>query len=259
MSMLSTIIVGKQPAPRRLMLYGVHGVGKSSFASCAERPIFVQCEDGLAEIACEKFPLAQSFDDVIQALAELYTEEHPYRAVVVDSLDWLEQLVWQTVCEERNVGSMEDIPYGKAYIFATVHWRKFLEGLDALRNERGMTVILIAHSQISRFADPAQDSYDRYCPRLHKLASAMVQEWADEVLFATYKVHVKQTDEGFDRVKTRGIGTGERILYTTERPSHVAKNRLDLPDELPLDWAEYAKHFTGNTNAVTDGEETTNG
>jgi len=259
MSMLSMVIVGKQPAPRRLMLYGVHGVGKSSFAACAERPIFIQCEDGLAGIACEKFPLAQSFDDVIQALADLYVEQHPYRTIVVDSLDWLEQLVWQSVCVERGVASMEDVPYGKAYVFATAHWRKFLEGLDALRNERGMTVILIAHSQISRFADPAQDSYDRYCPRLHKLASAMVQEWADEVLFATYKVHVKQTDEGFDRVKTRGIGTGERILYTTERPSHVAKNRLSLPDELPLDWEEYAKHFNTDTGNSTDGKDTSDG
>jgi len=33
------------------------------------------------------------------------------------------------------------------------------------------------------------------------------------------------------------------VLYTTERPSHVAKNRLGLPDELPLDWHAYASFF----------------
>jgi len=261
MSMLSQIIVGKQPAPRRAMIYGVHGVGKSSFAACSDRPVFVQTEDGLAGIACEKFPLATSLDDVIAALAALYTEEHNYRTVVVDSLDWLEQLIWQTVCTERSVASMEDVPYGKAYVFAVAHWRKFLEGLDALRNDRGMTIVMIAHSQIARFEDPAQDSYDRYCPRLHKLASALVQEWADEVLFASYKVHIKQTDEGFNRVKTRGLGTGERILRTTERPSHVAKNRLNLPDELTLDWNEYAKYFDGAPipNASENGKDTQNG
>ncbi len=56
-------------------------------------------------------------------------------------------------------------------------------------------------------------------------------------------VFTKQTDEGFSRKRTQGIGTGERILRTTERPTHIAKNRLGLPDELPLDWNEYEKFF----------------
>jgi hypothetical protein len=34
----------------------------------------------------------------------------------------------------------------------------------------------------------------------------------------------------------QGIGTGERIIRTTERPAHVAKNRLNLPDEISLDY-----------------------
>jgi len=33
------------------------------------------------------------------------------------------------------------------------------------------------------------------------------------------------------------------VLRTTERPAHLAKNRLRLPDELPLSWAEFAKHL----------------
>ena len=81
-------------------------------------------------------------------------------------------------------------------------------------------------------------------PRLHRLASQVIQEWCDEVLFATFKVFTKQTDEGFDRKRTQGIGTGERILRTVERPAHVAKNRLSLPEELPLDWNAYAQHMT---------------
>ncbi len=68
-------------------------------------------------------------------------------------------------------------------------------------------------------------------PRLHRLASQVIQEWCDEVLFATFKVYTKQTDEGFDRKRSQGIGTGERIIRTVERPAHVAKNRLNLPEE----------------------------
>ena len=117
----------------------------------------------------------------------------------------------------------------------------FLEGLSALRADRGMTAILIAHARIERFENPETESYDRYVPRLHRLASQVLQEWCDEVMFATFKVYTKQTDEGFDRKRNQGIGTGERVLRTVERPSHLAKNRLGLPEEMPLDWNVYAR------------------
>jgi len=230
------------------MLYGTHGVGKSTFASHAPKPVFVQTEDGLGEIECDKFPLTTTFDQAMQALSELYTDKHAFRTVVVDSLDWLERLIWAEVCRKRNVESVEDIGYAKGYVFALTQWREFLEGLTALRNDRGMMVVLIAHARIERFENPETDSYDRYVPRLHRLASQVVQEWCDEVLFANFKVYTKQTDEGFNRKRTHGIGTGERILRTAERPAHVAKNRLNLPVEMPLDWSVYARHLNGRAD-----------
>ncbi len=225
------------------MLYGTHGIGKSTFAACAPKPVFIQTEDGLGEIECDKFPLTTTFDQAVQALSELYSEKHSYRTVVIDSLDWLERLIWNEVCRKRNVESIEDIGYAKGYVFALTQWREFLEGLSALRSDKGMMIVLIAHARIERFANPETDSYDRYVPRLHRLASQVLQEWCDEVLFATFKVYTKQTDEGFDRKRTQGIGTGERIVRTVERPAHMAKNRLSLPEEMPLDWNAYAQHL----------------
>ncbi len=246
MSLMQQIAKGLQPGPRRLLLYGTQGIGKSTFAASSETPIFIQTEDGLGEIGCDKFPLADSFEQAMAALTELYMEKHAYRTVAIDSLDWLERLIWAEVCRKRNVTNIEDIGYAKGYIFALNHWRDFLEGLAALRRDKEMTIVLIAHAKIEKFENPETESYDRYVPRLHKLASALIQEWCDEVLFATYKVHTKQTDEGFGRKGTRGIGSGERILRTAERPAHVAKNRLNLPDEIPLDWNVYAQNFTHN-------------
>ena len=249
MKLLEQVTSGRSPAPRRVMLYGTHGIGKSTFASRAPQPVFIQTEDGLGEIDCHKFPLTTTFDEAMQALSELYTEKHAYRTVVVDSLDWLERLIWAEVCRKRNVEIIEDIGYAKGYVFALTEWREFLEGLSALRNDRGMSAVLIAHARIERFENPETESYDRYVPRLHRLASQVIQEWCDEVLFATFRVYTKQTDEGFDRKRTQGIGTGERILRTVERPAHVAKNRLGLPEEMPLDWEAYAHHLTNGTAA----------
>lgn len=237
------------------MLYGTHGVGKSTFASCAPNPVFIQTEDGLGEINCDKFPLTTTFDQAMQALTELYVESHAYRTVVVDSLDWLERLIWAEVCRKRNVENLEGIPYSKGPAFALTQWREFLDGLTALRNDRGMMIVLVAHARIERFEDPETEPYDRYVPRLHRLASQVIQEWSDEVLFAGFKVITRQTDAGFDRKRTRGIGTGERVLRTVERPSHLAKNRLNLPEELPLNWSAYAQYLNDGPTAEPQAGE----
>jgi len=242
MNLLDQVEMRPRSAPRRAEIYGPGGIGKSTWASHADRPVFIQTEDGLGDIDVDRFPLAESLGDITGALAELRAEDHDFRTVVIDSLDWTERLIWARVCEDRGVVNIEDIGFAKGYVFALNQWRKILDGLTALRDERGMTVVLIAHSKIERFENPETEPYDRYAPRLHKHASALIQEWCDEVLFATYRIFTKQTDEGFNRKRTMGLSTGERILRTTDRPAHVAKNRLNLPDELPLKWAAYAQY-----------------
>jgi hypothetical protein len=70
---------------------------------------------------------------VINALNTLYTKEHPFQTLVVDSLDWLEPLVWAHTAFMGGKDNIEDFGYGKGYKFADEHWRTFLDGLDALR------------------------------------------------------------------------------------------------------------------------------
>lgn len=263
MTMLAQIQKGRAQLPRRVLMYGVHGVGKSTFGAMAEKPIFITTEEGTNDIECDRFPLATKYNNVLDALSALYSEQHEYETVVIDSLDWLERLIFAEICSKRSIESIEDIGYGKGYIFALAQWREILDGLDALRKDRNMQVILIAHAAIEKFANPETDTYDRYSPRLQKHASALVQEWCDEVLFATYRVHTKTSNEGFDRKRTQGIGTGERIVRTTERPAHVAKNRLNLPDEFSLDYRIYAAYVRGenpdNTSTETESSTTNEG
>ncbi len=144
MTLLENVTSGRRPAPRRVMLYGTHGIGKSTFASRAPKPIFLQTEDGLGEIDCDKLPLTTTFDEAMRALSELYTGEHPYRTVVVDSLDWLERLIWAEVCRKRSVESIEDIGYAKGYSFALTQWRGFPRGGGAPPHDKGQGTVLIA-------------------------------------------------------------------------------------------------------------------
>lgn len=237
------IRTGRRPSPRRTLLYGTKGIGKSTFASKAPGTFFIPTEDGLDDIDCQSCPPCQSYGDAMAAIAWLYTAEHSYRHAVIDSADWLERLIHRRVCEQRKAETIEDIPYGKGFVFALPFWQEILDGLAALRSQRGMAITLLAHAEIEKFRNPETDSYDRYQPSLHKSASAMIQEWCDEILFATYKVYTTQTDEGFNRQRTRPTNTSDRVLRTVERPAFIAKNRLGMPEELPFNFDEYAKYL----------------
>lgn len=240
MSLISSITKGREAQPPRIMIYGSEGVGKSTFAALAPNPVFVQTEDGLSEIDCSKFPLAQSFDDVVLQLQAVRDEQHEYGTLVIDSLDWLERLVWDRVCADYGVKSIEkaDGGYGKGYVHALTYWRQIVSLLNDIRARKGMAVILIAHAAVERFEDPEHAAYDRYTPRLHKKACSLVCEWVDAVLFASRRMRVDSTT---GKAAPVGADGGERILRTNGSPACIAKNRFGLPTELPLSWSAFVE------------------
>lgn len=234
---LKSISRNDNTAPPRIMVYGVEGIGKSTFAAGAPDPIFILTEDGLGSLDVEHFPIAHSLEDVMEAIGTLYGQDHPYKTVVLDSLDWLEAIIHREMEAKHDA---KDLAYGKGAMIAAQQWRDVLDGLNALRNEKQMTVILLAHNTIKRFDSPEVEPFDRYQPKLQERSNAVVREWADAVMFANYKTIVKKDDVGFNKTVARGISSGERMLFTTERPAYMAKNRYNLPDSIPLTWDAFA-------------------
>jgi hypothetical protein len=218
-------------------------VGKTSFAASAPAPVFIQTEDGLGTMDAPTFGLLKSYDDVMEAIGALYSEKHPYQTVVLDSLDWLEPLIWASVAKANGWANVETPGYGKGYVAALDAWRVLLDGLNALRDEKGMTVIGIAHSEIKRFDSPENEPYDRYTIKLHARASALLQEHVDCVLFANYRISTVKSEVGFNKKVVRGVGGHDRLLYTAERPAFLAKNRFGLPESVPLEWQQLAQHI----------------
>lgn len=241
MSLLDTITAGKSDLPPRIMLYGYEGVGKSTWAANAENPIFVQTEDGIRRISVPKFPLAKSYEDVMNYLYTLATEEHNFKTVVVDSLSMLEELIWKDVCKQFKVDNIEkaDGGFAKGYKHALNRWHDFLELLNNINTKRNMTIILLAHVGTQEVKDPENQSFDRTAPRLHKLAEGVVSQWCDAVLFAHKEIVVRQLEEGFG--STRGValdkGDDIRVIRTIGSAAVIAKNRYNLPKQLPLDYS----------------------
>lgn len=248
------LISGKQAKPRRILLYGQHGIGKSSWAASARGAVFIDTEGGLGDIDCQHFPQCYSLGDVRESMVA--AENVPgIRWLIIDSLDWLETLIWADVCAKNNVDSIEKVGggYGKGYTMALAVWDKILTHLDALRS-RGIGVIFLAHAKVSRFEDPAGPSYDRYEPSLHQKAAAAVMEWCDEVLFARTRVAVVKEDMGFNKERGMARGGKDRLILTNESAAAIAKNRLRLPDELPLEWSAYAQYLPDPSQIVASAK-----
>lgn len=247
---LNSIAKGRIERPQRIILLGVEGVGKSTFAAGAPSPIFAPMagEKGLDEIDAPKFEPCESFWEMMDVVRTLYQEEHGYRTVIFDSISAAEPLIWKAVCAEANVNSIEEVDkgYGKGYIKALNQWRELCEGLDALREERGIGSILIGHVTTKEFNDPETDPYTTYKFDVNDKAANLLYRWADAVLFANFKrAAVTAVDMGFQKKVRRAVdvGKGQRFIYTEKRPAHPGKVRAPLgvtvPYELPLDFATF--------------------
>lgn len=231
---LANVVRGRQERPVRVVLYGVEGVGKSTFAADAPAPIFLCAEDGTAHLDVTRFPTPRTWHEALDALTILAREEHSYKTLAIDSLDWLEPICWAHVCQVHGKRNIEDFGYGKGYVHALDEWRQLLARLDVL-TRTGMNVVLLAHSAVRRKDNPDSDAFDRYVIKMHDKAAALLMEWADAVLFAQHELRVIHDRQ---RNKSKGQSSGARVMRTTWTAAYDAKNRFGLPETLPLSWDE---------------------
>ena len=102
---MMTVETGIKVPTLKINISGTDGIGKTTFASQAPKPIFIKTEDGTNFIDVPSFPLCKSYDDIIKQIQTLHDEEHDYKTVVFDTTDWAEKLVQQRVCQNHSVKS----------------------------------------------------------------------------------------------------------------------------------------------------------
>jgi AAA domain-containing protein len=223
-----SIIRGKTPGPWSMLLYGVAGIGKSTLASQAPKPFFLDLEDGLRRVDCERTPLIRTWQDFLEWTRFAYGSD--YATIVVDTAGALEQLLTTKLLESSGKQSLADFGYGKGYEMLAQEWNGVLKILGKIK-DNGKNILIVGHDNILKFEDPTSDNYDRYTVKLDKRSAAMVIANVDCVLFARHDAIIKSKADG---TKKMAVGTGERTLHTLESPAIVAKNRFGLGAQVPM-------------------------
>jgi hypothetical protein len=253
MSLIDTIKTEPTVLPPRLVVFGQGGVGKTTFASKIPGVVFLPAEEGEGNLRLARFPTPESYEDVINTIASLLKEEHGYKALCIDTVDHVEPLVWDAVCQQKSTDKktyehIEDFGYGKGYTFADPYWTRILRGLDTLRREKKMTTVLLAHAESRIIEDPVVGAYDRWVTKLHKRGNALIHEWADLVGFAQIERSPRTKEGARGREVKTSTTTGKRILSLEDTGGFIAKNRFSLPPRIDLDYetlrAEIIKSFS---------------
>ena len=229
---------------QKVVIYGPEGIGKTTFAAQFPDVLFIDTESGSTTYDVARLPKPTSWTMFMDEIKEA-ARGKLCRSLAIDTIDWAERLCAQHVCASNQKAGIEDFGYGKGYVYVAEEFGKLLNLLSDVV-ESGINVVLTAHSMIYKFEQPDElGCYDRYTLKLGNNKNAkiadMVKEWADMLLFANYKTNVI-FDSKTKKAKASG---GERVMYTTHHAAWDAKNRQDLPEELPFTFQSIAGCFAG--------------
>ena len=244
------IIKGTTPKPLKVVIYGPEGIGKSTFASHFPAPLFIDTEGSTDHMNVARTETPTSLAMLMGLLTELRANNQGFKTLVIDTIDWAERLCIDAVLSQNAKSGIEEFGWGKGYTYVYEATGRILNLLSDIR-DTGMNIVLTAHAAIRKFEQPDEmGAYDRWELKLINApkcnSCAMVKEWADMVLFASYKTYAVAADKDGKKFKARG---GERVMYTSHDPCWDAKNRFGLAPELPFDFGQIAGLFAMPTPA----------
>lgn len=237
MNITSGVILKAQ----KIVLYGPEGIGKSTFAAQFPDPLFIDTEGSTNLMDVKRLDKPSSWSMLASQVIEVRNTPECCKTLIIDTIDWAEHLCNAHICANAGKTGIEDFGYGKGYVYVKEEFGKLLNALTEV-TEAGINVVLTAHSILRKFEKPDEaGAYDRYELKLGNKAgsqiSALVKEWADMLLFANYKEMIIEIN---GKKKAQG---GQRVMYTQHHPCWDAKNRHNLPEEMPFDYMQIAHCF----------------
>ncbi len=217
----------------KIILYGDTGIGKTSLALLAPKPVFLDLDEGGFELRhpvtgkkLDHIPDIRNFADVRDALQQVDLFDD-YETIVVDNAtilqDWAEPHVVATIPTEKGAKVTNLIGYGynKGYKHLYNVMKGPLQDCDELIR-RGKNIILIAQAALRSVPNPSGEDFLRAGLRLHADKS-----WNIESLYCEWASHVLRVDylQAFVSKEKKVTGSTQRAVFVQPELHFRAKSR----------------------------------
>jgi len=228
---LESIKLSKKSA-KRILVYGVQGIGKTKLARLLDNSLFLCTEKGFGDFENQPYIEINTVTDIIEAITLLYEEETGFEYLVIDTISAMESLIHEKMLSDWNVESLDKVGtngggWYKWRLEALPIWSQIIQGLEALREVKGINIILLGHSASKEERPPNADPYNKYTlDLLNKEVSSLIYRWVDVIAFYNYETSFKTVGSG-KAAKKQATGTPKRVIYLAERATAYAKCRYE--------------------------------
>ena len=226
-----------------MLLYGVPKIGKSTFCSRAPDALFIATEPGLNHLETYNVRV-NSWREFLEAMAEVQRGGHPFKILIIDTLDKLCDFCDQEICAQNKVSTLADFPFGKGYALYKTEMARVFQKIFSL----GMGVVLTSHSQLSD-VDTPQGRQTKWTPTIPRRVQDVVLPLVDIIGFAEKVVALNENGE---RAETR-------VLHAEPSALWEAGDRTGrLPPAMPFKFAVFADYLTRQPNTKQPGKRAKN-
>lgn len=215
----------------------------------SDAPIFIPVEfsPNVPPEMC--FPQPEKWQDIFDAINVLGTSDHPYKTLVLDTVDSMEAFLSTMIKAKAKTGAgagkgevhyMSDVGggYQKSEDAMVEEMTLLLARLERLQHVKGMNIALVGHAAVGKVSNPDGADFDMWQPKIPKKVAGLIMGWVDIIGFATEET---QTIKEGKRGRVKGGEVGARWLHVgRSKATYWAGNRQNLPPKLPLDFQAFA-------------------
>ena len=240
MSILANAKAEVPNTPLIITFLGAPGSGKTSTA-CTFPNVFLIRTQGesvprdLAKYGIEapaSLGITETEAKLIEQLSALLRDDHPYKTLVIDSVTGLEAMfISEVIAADPKAQNIQQAAggYGAGRDTVAAKHARVRKAAEMLRTKKGMNVIFLAHTDITRMELPDQEAYTQYTLQLH--AKSQMPYVAEVDIVGQIKQPSALVGEG----RKRAVGMDERVRLCTMTPASVTKNRLGITEELVIE------------------------
>jgi len=211
------------------LIYGQQKIGKSTFCSQFENPLFLPTEAGLKSLSIFKMPtnrdLITNWPEFIMICREIKksidSNTFKFNTIVIDTVDNLYQLCLEYVCKKHEMKHPSDQDFGKGWWLVMQEFKSVINKVLSW----GPGVIFTSHEELKE-KKTKKECINKISPSLSGAAGKYILATVDIIAYIGFS----ESDERI--IKTRGtdyLDAGDRTGY--------------LDPEMPVDYKKVVEIF----------------